>query len=226
MSGMLNRDILKELCRADFEKITTYIFDMCTLNVEDYEKKQLKLPNDENKIRSIMLEEYINKQKIPHNMLGYKFELEVPENYAGNGKHIGRVDIRILLKSDFEKDDAYYIVECKRIDGSADLNKKYVKEGVARFVTGKYSSYYGRNIMLGFVVKKIDISANTKLIEKIQNTEKIQHMHGCFEFIEKKGIAENYKCMYQIQSGEVELHHIFSDYSSIIETNKCNYKNT
>ena len=51
-------------------------------------------------------------------------------------------------------------------------------------------------------------------------------MHGCFEFIEKKGVAENYKCMYQIQSGEVELHHIFSDYSSIIETNKCNYKNT
>ena len=147
MSGMLSRDILKELCRADFEKITTYIFDMCTLIVEDYEKKQLKLPNDENKIRSIMLEEYINKQKVPHNMLGYKFELEVPENYAGNGKYIGRVDIRILLKSDFEKDDAYYIVECKRIDGSADLNKKYVKEGVARFVTGKYSSYYGRNIM-------------------------------------------------------------------------------
>ena len=147
MSGMLSRDILKELCRADFEKITTYIFDMCTLIVEDYEKKQLKLPNDENKIRSIMLEEYINKQKVPHNMLGYKFELEVPENYAGNGKYIGRVDIRSLLKSDFEKDDAYYIVECKRIDGSADLNKKYVKEGVARFVTGKYSSYYGRNIM-------------------------------------------------------------------------------
>ena len=104
MSGMLSRDILKELCRADFEKITTYIFDMCTLIVEDYEKKQLKLPNDENKIRSIMLEEYINKQKVPHNMLGYKFELEVPENYAGNGKHIGRVDIRILLKSDFEKE--------------------------------------------------------------------------------------------------------------------------
>ena len=61
------------------------------------------------------------------------------ENYAGSGQHIGRVDIRILLKSDFEKDDAYYITECKRIDGSSDLNKKYVKEGVARFVTEKYS---------------------------------------------------------------------------------------
>lgn len=163
-----------------------------------------------------MLEEYINKQKDTHNMLGYKFELEVPENYAGSGKYIGRVDIRILLKGDFEKDDAYYIVECKRVDGSTDLNKKYIKNGVARFVTEKYSSYYGRNIMLGFVVKKIDVSANVKLIENIQNKELDQYMHGGFEFIEKKGVAESYKCMYQIQSGEVELCHIFSDYSSII----------
>ena len=205
------------LYRANFEKIITYILDICALIVKDYEERQLKLPNDENKIRSIMLEEYMNKQKAAHGMSGYKFELEVPENYAGSGQHIGRVDIRILLKSDFEKDDAYYIIECKRIDGSSDLNKKYVKEGVARFVTEKYSSYYGRNIMLGFVVKKIDISSNVKLIEEIQNADLSQQMHGNFEFIESKDVTESYKCMYQIQSGEIELCHIFSDYSSIME---------
>lgn len=216
MSGKLSRNILRALYRANFEKITTYIFDICALVVEDYEKRQLKLPNDENKIRSIMLEEYMNKQKDAHGMSGYKFELEVPENYAGSGQHIGRVDIRILLKSDFEKDDAYYIIECKRIDGSSDLNKKYVKEGVARFVTEKYSSYYGRNIMLGFIVKKIDVSSNAKLIEEIQNADLNQQMHGNFEFIESEGVTESYKCMYQIQSGEVELRHIFSDYSNII----------
>ena len=217
MSGMLNRNILRALYRANFEKIITYILYICALIVKDYEERQLKLPNDENKIRSIMLEEYMNKQKAAHGMSGYKFELEVPENYAGSGQHIGRVDIRILLKSDFEKDDAYYIIECKRIDGSSDLNKKYVKEGVARFVTEKYSSYYGRNIMLGFVVKKIDISFNVKLIEEIQNADLSQQMHGNFEFIESKDVTESYKCMYQIQSGEIELCHIFSDYSSIME---------
>ena len=113
MSGMLNRNILRALYRANFEKIITYILDICALIVKDYEERQLKLPNDENKIRSIMLEEYMNKQKAAHGMSGYKFELEVPENYAGSGQHIGRVDIRILLKSDFEKDDEYYIIECK-----------------------------------------------------------------------------------------------------------------
>lgn len=216
MSGILNKNILAALHRANFEKITNYIIRICELVVDDYEKKQLKLPNDENKIRSIMLEEYLKKQKSSYGMLDYRFDLEVPENYVGNGQHIGRVDIRILLKSDFEKDDAYYIIECKRIDGTPDLNKKYVKEGVARFVTQKYSSYYGRNIMLGFVVKKVDISVNTQLIEEIQNAYADKGMHGKFELVENSGVTESYKCMYQIQSGEVELRHIFSDYSSII----------
>lgn len=216
MSGILNKDILEALYRANFEKITDYILDICELVVEDYEQKNLKLPNDENKIRSIMLEEYMNKQKAVYGMSDYRFELEVPENYAGNGKHIGRVDIRILLKSDFEKEDAYYIIECKRIDGTANLNKKYVKEGVARFVTQKYSSYYGRNIMLGFVVKKIDMSANAELIERIQNVDLDEHMHGNFQLVKSEGVTETYKCIYQIQSGDVELRHIFSDYSSIV----------
>ena len=63
MSGMLDKNILKALYRANFEKITAYILDICDLIVEDYERKQLKLPNDENKIRSIMLEEYMKTQK-------------------------------------------------------------------------------------------------------------------------------------------------------------------
>ena len=163
MNKILDKKILQALNRANFEKITSYILDICELVVKDYRNRHLNLPNDENKIRSIMLEEYMQKHKNTYKMSDYRFELEVPENYVGNGKHIGRVDIRILLKTDFEKEDAYYIIECKRIDGTADLNKKYVREGVARFVTQKYSSYYGINIMLGFVIRKIDVSANAKL---------------------------------------------------------------
>ncbi|GFI04042.1 hypothetical protein IMSAGC005_02886 [Lachnospiraceae bacterium] len=127
------------------------------------------------------------------------------------------MDIRILLKSDFEKEDAYYVIECKRIDGTSDLNKKYVKEGVASFVTQKYSSYYGRNIMLGFVVKKIDMSANAKLIEGIQNADLNQHVHGNLRLVKSEGVTESYKCMYQIQSEGLELRHIFSDYSSVMQ---------
>lgn len=216
MNKILDKKILQALNRANFEKITSYILDICELVVKDYRNRHLNLPNDENKIRSIMLEEYMQKHKNTYKMSDYRFELEVPENYVGNGKHIGRVDIRILLKTDFEKEDAYYIIECKRIDGTADLNKKYVREGVARFVTQKYSSYYGSNIMLGFVIRKIDVSANAKLIEGIQNAEPDIRMHGNFLPVQNVGVTESYKCLYQIQSGELELCHIFADFSSII----------
>ncbi len=217
MSGMLKRDILDALWQANFEKMINYLLDICQLVVEDYEQKQMKMPNDENQIRSILLEEYLKKQKSAYDMSDYRFELEVPENYAGNGKHIGRVDIRILLKNDFEKEEAYYIIECKRIDGTSDLNKKYVKEGIARFITQKYSSYYGRNIMLGFVVKKIDVAANARVIESIQNKDSNVQVHGDFEFVGKKGINESYQCIYQVTSGALELRHIFSDYSNIVQ---------
>ena len=57
--------------------------------------------------------------------------------------------------------------------------------------------------MLGFVVKKIDVSSNAKLIEEIQNADFNQQMHGNFEFIESEGVTESYKCMYQVHSGVV-----------------------
>ena len=70
--------------------------------------------------------------------------------------------------------------------------------------------------MLGFVVKKINMSANALLIEKIQNADLDEHMHGNFELVGNRSVTKSYKCIYQIQAGEVELRHIFSDYSSII----------
>lgn len=215
MSSMLKKNLLDALHHAHFNKIINYVLNICEIVVEDYQQKRLKMPNDENKIRSIVLEEYLTKQKKAYGMSNYRFEPEALEHYVGEGKHIGRVDIRVLLKSAFEKEEAYYIIECKRIDGSSGLNNLYVKEGVARFVTQKYSSYYGRNIMLGFVVKKIDVSANVQEIEQIQNADTDKKMHGSFELITEEGVTKSYKCLYQIQSGELELCHIFSDYSSI-----------
>lgn len=68
MKGILSKNILEALHRANFEKIANYILDICESVVDDYKKKNLKLPNDENKIRSIMLEEYMKKQKNNYGM--------------------------------------------------------------------------------------------------------------------------------------------------------------
>lgn len=214
----LKKEIKDALKYSIYEKIIQYIMDMSSLLESDLRKKGDKLPNDENKIRSIILEEYLDDDKIrkSNRMSSYRFFPENMENYSGSGSFLGRTDIRIILKSDFKEKNAYYIVECKRIDGTDTLNKKYVKDGVGRFVRKKYSSYYERNIMLGFVVKRINISDNTKLIENIQNTSIDPLVHGDIEIIEISGVCEHYRCKYNIVSGELELRHVFADFSSLI----------
>lgn len=219
MNGKINHKISEALRKDDLEQITAYIMEICEMLVKDFTGKNRKLPNNENRIRSIMLEEYLDDDKVrdDHGMLDYSFTPETQENYDGKGNYIGRADIKIKLKTDFDKRSAYYIIECKRIDGTFELNNKYIKEGVARFVTQKYSSYYGKNIMIGFVIKDIDISDNALEIEKIQNAETNAYMYGSFELVNKVKKHEMYKCTYYIESGELELRHIFSDFSNVVD---------
>ena len=125
-------------------------------------KNKIRIPNNENEIRDIFLKNYLKKQDIKKqlNLLDYRFDRETLEDNSN-----GRVDIRILSKNDFENDDAYYVIECKRLDnenlnGISGLNAEYVKNGILRFTTGRYSTYYGLSGMIGFIVKPLDISNN------------------------------------------------------------------
>lgn len=220
MTTILKKDILYKLYQANFEKIINYIQEISLLIIKEYENKNLKLPNNENQIRSIILEEYLTKQKNKYKMEDYRFLPEVFENYQGNGKYAGRVDIHVILKNDFPKEEAYYVIECKRIDGTKKMNKKYVEEGIARFITGKYTSYYHRNIMLGFIIKNINIYKNTLEIEKIQNASSDKKMHSSFvptSNTSKNKNIEAYECIYNINGNKLQLVHIFSNYSNIIK---------
>jgi hypothetical protein len=87
--------------------------------------------NDENKIRDILLENYINITQIRHsfcNIKGFRISKEV-------GVNDGRVDLQIFTLNDIENYKAFYIIECKRLDGGSTLNKAYIKDGVKRFTT-------------------------------------------------------------------------------------------
>lgn len=216
MNSILNEKIRHALIQSAFIKITDYISDICEFAVKDYRRQSKKFLNNERKISSILVREYMQEQRIHYGMSRYIFDLEIQENYIGDGKYAGRVDIRALLKTGFLAEDVYYIVECKRIDGSGDLNQKYVNEGIARFVSEKYTSRYGKNIMLGYVVRDIDVVANTKQIENIQNLIPDPCMHGCFQFLKKKGITDYYSCVYYNQSFKLELWHLFSNFSDVV----------
>lgn len=215
----MNTRLKKMFQKDDFERISEFILEVCDKTREEYESTNEKLVNNENHIRTIMLEKYMRNIDFckGHQMSDYRFDLETPENYDGNGDYIGRADIRIILKTDFTNYNAYYLIECKRIDGTVDLNKKYVNQGVFRFTTQYYSSYYSKNIMLGFVVKQVDLTNNSRKIEELQNSSDHEFMHGNFQLIVDNKYQKMYTCMYNTEFGTLELRHIFTDISKVIK---------
>lgn len=219
MMGKFSQNISEALRRDDFERISDYIVASCNLLSANYQHKGKQMPNHENTIRNILLEEYLDddSRRTDLDMGDYRFFPEIQEHYNGLGNYIGRADIRVMLKSDFEKRNAYYLVECKRLDGSHNLNKEYIEEGVARFVSRKYSAYYGKGLMLGFVVRQMNISKNVQKIENLQNMKAEPNMHGKFVALDIRTSQEIYSCDYQLQGNALELRHIFVDFSGVVQ---------
>lgn len=215
----LNIKLKKMFQKDEFEQISKFIIKVCDKIREDYELANKKLPNKENHIRTIMLENYMRNSDFckKHQMSDYRFDVETPENYDGKGNYIGRADVRITLKTDFTNYNAYYLIECKRIDGTQVLNRKYVEEGILRFTTQYYSSYFSKNIMLGFVVKQIDLTENSQEIEFLQNSSDNEVLHGDFQSVLNDRYKQMYTCIYNTKSGTLELRHIFTDISKIVD---------
>ncbi|HET6429590.1 MAG TPA: hypothetical protein VFJ30_14330 [Phycisphaerae bacterium] len=70
---------------------------------------------------------------------------------AQSPKPEGRIDIKVIYSFD---EDEYFGIECKRVSGNKSdrLARKYVENGMLRFVTGKYSPGHEWAAMMGFVV--------------------------------------------------------------------------
>lgn len=221
MAGFGNDLLNKAVKENTYNNIFTYILICCQEMTNDLCDIGIKIPNNENKIRNYLLKNYLddNSFRRKNNMIMFRFMPEVPENYEDDTfDYEGRVDIKIISQNaSFEDSDAAYYVECKRLDGYSRLNKEYVENGIKRFVVSPahYNSYYNRNFMLGFMVKKIDIDGNTKKIELIQESDKnINNLCGLINHGE--GSVHTYDCEYSIDGKTIELKHIFTDISQFM----------
>jgi hypothetical protein len=123
---------------AEFEGILSKIITCYRLIL----KSNIILSNNENSIRDHILYAYFKKQwfKNEYELTDYLFDSELPEN-------TGRIDIRVIPVNPLINDDAYFIIECKRLNarnqlGSSGLNSEYIKEGVCRYISKKYTRYY------------------------------------------------------------------------------------
>jgi hypothetical protein len=67
---------------------------------------------------------------------------------------LGRIDILLRFLHQFGEEDAYLGVDCKLVaHGDMSLNRRYVTQGVSRFVTGQYAARHHWGMMLGDVLK-------------------------------------------------------------------------
>lgn len=195
----------------NFEFILTQIYKCYQKMLVDY----AFIENNENKIKNRLYKDYLNNQDI-RNSLGlneYLFKTEtafISEDYDEKGYS----DIEVIdLKGSLTSTEAYYIIECKRLDDEnphykRSLNNKYIDEGINRFIDEKYPTHNKVNGMLAFIVKRINIAENCK---HFSNLEK-------YAFI--KDLDFTYKSNHTTKSGKkIELYHLMLDFSSKIEIN-------
>ena len=202
---------------VEFQKLLGKIILCYKIMLSD----KIQLENDENKIRDKLILNYLNNKKIKEKIKlnDFLFNREVPEDNTA-----GRTDIKVQTKNSFSDPDAYYIIECKRLDsenlkGSSGLNAEYAKEGILRFTSGYYSSYYRVNGMIGFVVEKMDIHGN------INNINYIIKQHyprtNTIEFLQKEKFIDNYDFHYSSKhkvndNKEIILYHLMLDFTKNI----------
>lgn len=188
-----------------FEFILTQIYTCYNKMLNDYPF----IENNENLIRNGLHKNYLENNQIREELqlTPYLFDTEVELYNNDNDSVKGRTDIKVYNAIERTKNtDSYYIIECKRIDGTNELNKKYISNGINRFIENeKYPSFKKVNGMIGFVVNPIDIEQNTKFFS---NLKFHQFING-FEY----SYVSNHKTT---NSKDITLYHLMLDFSSKI----------
>ncbi|OEF97779.1 hypothetical protein [Desulfuribacillus alkaliarsenatis] len=226
MGGFINQNLNLEFERSLYEIILNMLIKSSILMKKECVANYIKVANHEEKIRNHLLENYLEnnevRSKIGFSGIAVRFIPEALENHNQNtDTFVGRTDIKVVSENWlFGNNKDYYIVECKRIDGSKDLNKKYVDDGICRFVNLplKYSSFHNKNIMFGFVVKNINIELNTSKISKLHDDKlnKITVQNLTLVKSIKEEDLYLYESDYNLGLRNIGLNHIFYDFSLII----------
>ena len=204
----------------EFQRVLRGVFACYKMMSSD----NVELQNDENEIRNKLLFDYLNNDNIAqkNELFDYAFNGEVLEATGG------KVDLKVQRKNRFTKSEAYYIIECKRLDnknrtGVSGLNAEYINNGIYRFVSKYYSTYYRVNGMIGFVVEEMDIQSNTQdIINVLLHNPKLRNCNTVQE-IQPATFIPDFKYHYfsvhnDIDNKAFTLYHLMLDFSENIQT--------
>jgi hypothetical protein len=192
--------------------------------LKDCKSKKIAVLNLEEKIRNYLLEHYLRdnifRKSINTNNIPIQFQPESLVNYnEENNSYDGRVDIQaVSTEWLYGNHNAYFTIECKRLDGTKSLNEKYVTQGVFRFIgdNPKYPSYNNKNFMLGFVVKQINL---VNLINSINEIHLQELKDSVTQNITTVEASENYSLCESSYISQLTLNHLFYNFSDIISHN-------
>ncbi len=222
MAGFKNSSLNVDAKVTLFQNIVEGLIECCSLMNKTLKDNAHKIENHEEKIRTHLVENYLENDEVRNqtalSTVNLRFEAEAQEKYdKAIESYEGRVDIKVISENYLSNRNDYYIIECKRLDGYSTLNKKYIDQGVKRFIDGKYSWYNCRNIMLGFVVKDINIEDNTI---KIDTENKIQLSQFIDEDFNLLQVNNNeyalYISNYEVVNKKLLLNHLFYNFSNVI----------
>lgn len=220
MSGFLDRSLNTAFKLGLYNLIVLAVRKSCELMVEECTTGGRVLSNHEEKIRNHLLENYLNNDQIRPQIgtgdIPLRFLPEVPEHYdSSSDTYSGRTDIKVVSINWFNNNSDYYTIECKRIDGTKSLSKKYIEEGVCRFLGDPplYPSYHNKNLMLAFLISNVDqakVFADVSSAHKEALSSKITKD---ITIIETSSV--HFFCESKYTSGLL-LGHLFYDFSSIV----------
>ncbi len=156
----------------------------------------------------------------------FHFEKEPQEN-------IGYLDIKVKTLNPYKSTKAFYVIECKNLNcknlkGDTGLNAEYVKNGICRFVTEYYSSYFNCNAMFGFLIEEVDVqkdvvdNVNLKLNVDFDKGNGTKVNANTIQKMQYENFANGYPYSYvsthRCNSGkELTLYHLMFDFSNNIK---------
>jgi len=150
-----------------------------------------------------------NRSRLP-----FRIEYESVELELESGTVVGRIDLRFCHGY---REDVYFAFECKRLNVVDRAGKRrslageYVKEGMMRFVEGKYAAGLDKGGMLGYVMD----GARPSAIQAVEDAvaRRREQLRLTSADLERSSIrrddARVRETRHRLHSGPFVLHHLF-----------------
>ncbi|MCY4562034.1 MAG: hypothetical protein OXC03_07015 [Flavobacteriaceae bacterium] len=156
-------------------------------------EKQKKLKGKDGAKTKLELEDYLRNDLVVKYLEVYKHRFEIIKYFhfvlgadeIKDGVSIGRLDIKVVLPSDSMLANQVYIaIECKRINKLGPTKKRYIENGMSRFINRQYYPEIDSKAawMLSFMEseKKEHIQSSEKIVSSLN--ELLEELFGTSKY--------------------------------------------